>query len=101
MSPDGAWKEAPKSPDHDKPLNGLLLRGGGPREGANGLTPEAANAPTLDKHPLYGHGVCKWPGCEAVCDDADTFFRYVPRIYFKLKFFQFSITKLYYKIFRS
>ncbi|KAG8200025.1 hypothetical protein JTE90_001255 [Oedothorax gibbosus] len=22
---------------------------------------------------LYGHGVCKWPGCEAVCDDYHAF----------------------------
>ncbi|KAF1632572.1 Forkhead box protein P1, partial [Eudyptes filholi] len=24
-------------------------------------------------HPLYGHGVCKWPGCEAVCEDFQSF----------------------------
>ncbi|XP_055951903.1 forkhead box protein P1-like isoform X2 [Argiope bruennichi] len=24
-------------------------------------------------HALYGHGVCKWPGCEAVCDDYQAF----------------------------
>uniref|UniRef100_A0A3B4XN22 Forkhead box P1b n=1 Tax=Seriola lalandi dorsalis TaxID=1841481 RepID=A0A3B4XN22_SERLL len=24
-------------------------------------------------HPLYGHGVCKWPGCEAVFDDFQSF----------------------------
>ncbi|KAM6947204.1 forkhead box protein P1-B [Lycodopsis pacificus] len=24
-------------------------------------------------HPLYGHGVCKWPGCEAVFDDFYSF----------------------------
>ncbi|XP_071042947.1 forkhead box protein P1 isoform X4 [Parasteatoda tepidariorum] len=24
-------------------------------------------------HALYGHGVCKWPGCEAVCDDYQSF----------------------------
>lgn len=26
-------------------------------------------------HPLYGHGVCKWPGCEAVCEDFQSFLK--------------------------
>ena len=26
-------------------------------------------------HPLYGHGVCKWPGCETVCPDITAFFK--------------------------
>ncbi|CAB3373883.1 Hypothetical predicted protein [Cloeon dipterum] len=82
LSPEGPWKDAPssKSPDHEpknSPLNGLLGHRGGPREGMNGITPEAAAASTLEKHPLYGHGVCKWPGCEAVCDDADAFFNHL------------------------
>ncbi len=25
-------------------------------------------------HSLYGHGVCKWPGCESICDDFRTVF---------------------------
>ncbi|XP_076304363.1 forkhead box protein P1-like [Tachypleus tridentatus] len=24
-------------------------------------------------HPLFGHGVCKWPGCETACEDRQTF----------------------------
>lgn len=24
---------------------------------------------------LYGHGVCKWPGCETMCDDLQTFLK--------------------------
>lgn len=24
---------------------------------------------------LYGHGVCKWPGCETVCDDIQVFLK--------------------------
>lgn len=24
-------------------------------------------------HPLYGHGMCKWPGCEVIFDDLPTF----------------------------
>ncbi|XP_059489464.1 forkhead box protein P1 isoform X3 [Neocloeon triangulifer] len=83
LSPEGPWKEAPssKSPDHEhpksSPLNGLLGHRGGPREGMNGITPEAAAASTLEKHPLYGHGVCKWPGCETICEDADAFFNHL------------------------
>jgi len=81
LSPEGPWKDISisKSPEHEQPksspLNGLLGHRGGPREGMNGITPEAAAASTLDKHPLYGHGVCKWPGCETICDDADAFFK--------------------------
>lgn len=26
-------------------------------------------------HLLFGHGVCKWPGCEAVCEDIQAFFK--------------------------
>uniref|UniRef100_A0A3Q4I4Q5 Forkhead box P1b n=1 Tax=Neolamprologus brichardi TaxID=32507 RepID=A0A3Q4I4Q5_NEOBR len=29
--------------------------------------------PSPHSHPLYGHGVCKWPGCEAVFDDFQSF----------------------------
>ncbi|RVE73366.1 hypothetical protein OJAV_G00049310 [Oryzias javanicus] len=28
-------------------------------------------------HPLYGHGVCKWPGCEAVFEDFQTFLKHL------------------------
>ncbi|XP_042195550.1 forkhead box protein P1-B isoform X4 [Callorhinchus milii] len=28
-------------------------------------------------HPLYGHGVCKWPGCEACCDDFGHFLKHL------------------------
>ncbi|KAI1287308.1 Forkhead box protein P1 [Halotydeus destructor] len=26
---------------------------------------------------LYGHGVCKWPGCEAICDDFQSFVKHL------------------------
>ncbi|XP_022239867.1 forkhead box protein P1-like isoform X2 [Limulus polyphemus] len=29
------------------------------------------------EHPLYGHGVCKWPGCETVCESYQTFNRHL------------------------
>ena len=28
-------------------------------------------------HALYGHGVCKWPGCDTPCDDYQAFHKYV------------------------
>lgn len=28
-------------------------------------------------HTLYGHGVCKWPGCESICEDFGQFLKYV------------------------
>ncbi|MGH0152409.1 UNVERIFIED_CONTAM: hypothetical protein FKN15_072438 [Acipenser sinensis] len=28
-------------------------------------------------HPLYGHGECKWPGCEALCEDMGQFIKRV------------------------
>uniref|UniRef100_A0A8C4QAX3 Forkhead box P2 n=1 Tax=Eptatretus burgeri TaxID=7764 RepID=A0A8C4QAX3_EPTBU len=28
-------------------------------------------------HALYGHGVCKWPGCETVCDDLSVFLKHL------------------------
>lgn len=26
-------------------------------------------------HPLYAHGVCRWPGCELVLDDVASFIK--------------------------
>ncbi|ENN76801.1 hypothetical protein YQE_06642, partial [Dendroctonus ponderosae] len=28
-------------------------------------------------HHLYGHGVCKWPGCETICDDIHAFIKHL------------------------
>nr|XP_054604542.1 forkhead box protein P1-B isoform X4 [Nothobranchius furzeri] len=33
--------------------------------------------PSPNSHPLYGHGVCKWPGCEAVFDDFHSFLKHL------------------------
>ncbi|KAM9859303.1 forkhead box protein P1-B isoform 2-T2 [Aulostomus maculatus] len=33
--------------------------------------------PSPHTHPLYGHGVCKWPGCEAVFDDFQSFLKHL------------------------
>ncbi|KAE8746534.1 hypothetical protein FOCC_FOCC006768 [Frankliniella occidentalis] len=35
-------------------------------------------ADELDKmHPLYSHGVCRWPGCEVVCDHFQAFVKHL------------------------
>ncbi|XP_066452790.1 forkhead box protein P1 isoform X1 [Eleutherodactylus coqui] len=44
------------------------------------LTPKresAAHEDYMQNHPLYGHGVCKWPGCEAVCEDFPSFLKHL------------------------
>ncbi|KAG1949484.1 forkhead box protein P4 isoform X2 [Pimephales promelas] len=28
-------------------------------------------------HPLFGHGECKWPGCEALCEDMGQFIKHL------------------------
>ncbi|KAG7177790.1 Forkhead box protein P1-like, partial [Homarus americanus] len=43
----------------------------------NGLGSEEEEASIRRGHPLYGHGVCKWPGCEAICDDIHAFHKHL------------------------
>ncbi|MFT7801442.1 forkhead box protein P1 isoform X2 [Arapaima gigas] len=63
----------PKNPllNQHTPTNGQYM--------AHSLKRESS---TLDdhpqhSHPLYGHGVCKWPGCEAVFDDFQSFLKHL------------------------
>uniref|UniRef100_A0A8C9JSN8 Forkhead box P4 n=1 Tax=Panthera tigris altaica TaxID=74533 RepID=A0A8C9JSN8_PANTA len=38
------------------------------------LTPRrdsSSHEETPGSHPLYGHGECKWPGCETLCEDLE------------------------------
>ncbi|XP_013395195.1 Golgi-specific brefeldin A-resistance guanine nucleotide exchange factor 1 isoform X4 [Lingula anatina] len=41
----------------------------------NPLKPDGGAAPGT--HPLYGHGVCKWPGCDTPCDDFASFLKHI------------------------
>lgn len=34
----------------------------------------------MASHPLYGHGECKWPGCEALCEDMGQFIKWVTAV---------------------
>ncbi|XP_029160625.1 forkhead box protein P1-like isoform X12 [Nylanderia fulva] len=51
------------------------------RSEVNGTTPmdeKPLDASCNDKvHPLYGHGVCKWPGCEVICEDYQAFLKHL------------------------
>ena len=31
----------------------------------------------FSSHPMYGHGVCKWPSCDQPCEDFPAFIKYV------------------------
>ncbi|KAF7396574.1 hypothetical protein HZH66_007436 [Vespula vulgaris] len=63
-------------------LNGLLNSiVSGRRSEMNGTTPldeKPLDVSCNDKaHPLYGHGVCKWPGCEVICEDYQAFLKHL------------------------
>ncbi|XP_077132327.1 forkhead box protein P1 isoform X12 [Ranitomeya variabilis] len=63
------------------PKTSLLLNHQASTNGqASLLTPKresAAHDDYMQNHPLYGHGVCKWPGCEAVCEDFPSFLKHL------------------------
>ncbi|KAM8930490.1 forkhead box protein P1 isoform 4-T4 [Pelodytes ibericus] len=63
------------------PKQSLLIN---PQASTNGqasvLTPKResiSHEEYMQNHPLYGHGVCKWPGCEAVCEDFPSFLKHL------------------------
>ncbi|PSN57857.1 Forkhead box protein P4, partial [Blattella germanica] len=69
---------------HHQPTRKRLLSsmGLGRRDGLNGVAglqdDKLLDGCGSDKiHPLYGHGVCKWPGCEAICDDFQSFLKHL------------------------
>ena len=39
------------------------------------LSPSSSHEETPSSHPLYGHGECKWPGCETLCEDLGQFIK--------------------------
>ncbi|KAF3425888.1 hypothetical protein E2986_05835 [Frieseomelitta varia] len=62
-----------------KPVAGLNVSSR--RSEMNGTTPldeKPLDVSSNDKvHPLYGHGVCKWPGCEVICEDYQAFLKHL------------------------
>ncbi|XP_062397975.1 forkhead box protein P1a isoform X6 [Sardina pilchardus] len=55
------------APHHHAATNGHH----GPRQGSSQEGQSQAS------HPLYSHGVCKWPGCEAVFGDFQAFLKHL------------------------
>ncbi|KFO36146.1 Forkhead box protein P4 [Fukomys damarensis] len=41
------------------------------------LLPSSSHEETPGSHPLYGHGECKWPGCETLCEDLGQFIKHL------------------------
>uniref|UniRef100_A0A3Q3ASQ1 Forkhead box P4 n=3 Tax=Kryptolebias marmoratus TaxID=37003 RepID=A0A3Q3ASQ1_KRYMA len=39
--------------------------------------PSSHHEEQSSSHPLYGHGECKWPGCEALCEDMGQFIKHL------------------------
>uniref|UniRef100_A0A673KWQ4 Forkhead box protein P4-like n=1 Tax=Sinocyclocheilus rhinocerous TaxID=307959 RepID=A0A673KWQ4_9TELE len=64
-----ASKVSPQIPHHPLP-NGL-----------NSVHTPKRDSSTHEEHtashPLYGHGECKWPGCEALCEDMGQFIKHL------------------------
>jgi hypothetical protein len=78
MSP---WKELNEQhvSNAKSDLNGLLgvAPGRSAREEAP-LEEKLERTTTPDRvHHLYGHGVCKWPGCEIICEDLQAFIKHL------------------------
>ncbi|KAL6111672.1 foxp4 [Pungitius sinensis] len=42
-----------------------------------GQPPSSHHEEHASSHPLYGHGECKWPGCEALCEDMGQFIKHL------------------------
>uniref|UniRef100_A0A8C2TQ55 Forkhead box protein P2 n=1 Tax=Coturnix japonica TaxID=93934 RepID=A0A8C2TQ55_COTJA len=43
----------------------------------NARRDSSSHEETGASHTLYGHGVCKWPGCESVCEDFGQFLKHL------------------------
>ncbi|XP_008555858.1 forkhead box protein P1 isoform X8 [Microplitis demolitor] len=86
-----AWKSEPNEssephqnssvPKSGASLNGLINSIANRRSDLNGTTlvdEKPLDVSCHDKaHPLYGHGVCKWPSCEVICDDYQAFLKHM------------------------
>ncbi|KAI0216190.1 Forkhead box protein P1 [Lamellibrachia satsuma] len=59
-------------------LNSPARDSGGLKETGSNTSSLSSDDPSRGKiHPLYGHGVCKWPGCETICPDIAAFFKHL------------------------
>jgi hypothetical protein len=65
-------------------VTGLLMNGDARENGdvrrSSSSESSAAGPEVKDElMALYSHGLCRWPGCEALCDDVTAFRRCVGR----------------------
>ncbi|XP_012274756.1 forkhead box protein P1 isoform X4 [Orussus abietinus] len=59
-------------------LNSIVSSRRSEMNGTTSLDDKPLDASCNDKtHPLYGHGVCKWPGCEVICEDYQAFLKHL------------------------
>ncbi|XP_071055185.1 forkhead box protein P1 isoform X5 [Onthophagus taurus] len=59
-------------------LLGVVTPGRSSREREENTEDKIDRTSTPDRvHHLYGHGVCKWPGCEVICDDLSAFMKHL------------------------
>lgn len=48
-----------------------------PSSSSTSIKEEVNSASSPSKNPLYGHGVCRWPGCETVCETQQSFLKHI------------------------
>lgn len=41
------------------------------------VSPSSLSPISVTEHPLYGNGICKWPGCEAIFDEQQSFVKHL------------------------
>ncbi|KAH9364100.1 hypothetical protein HPB48_006781 [Haemaphysalis longicornis] len=75
-----------QQPQHS---SGLPLHAGGNEQGSASSSPStfqqqlgkeersSGASGASSGHALYGHGVCKWPGCDAECEDYQAFVKHL------------------------
>lgn len=56
-------------------LDPRLLQSSGSLTTTSFCPPSSSHEETPGSHPLYGHGECKWPGCETLCEDLGQFIK--------------------------
>lgn len=47
------------------------------KSNAAAVSPSSLSPISLAEHPLYGNGICKWPGCEAIFDEHPAFVKHL------------------------
>ncbi|GJQ65832.1 hypothetical protein Trydic_g11978 [Trypoxylus dichotomus] len=66
------------TPDVNEPLGllGVVTPGRSSRDEISEEKTDRTSTPDRVHH-LYGHGVCKWPGCEVICEDLQAFMKHL------------------------